>query len=287
VIYILKKKIKEFMIITLGFILVSIAVEYFYVPVHINGGGITGIAIVINHNIPSLPIGMLMMVMNVVLFIIGFRFIGSNFGAKTIYASFGMSGTIWLIEIFANPHALTNDVLLSAIIGTLLVGTGLGIVFSQNASTGGTDIIAKILNKYFHLDLGKAMQTVDICVVVLTGITFGIATALYAVVCVFLNGILIDKVIEGFTSLKAVMVFSNNSENIQEYIINEIDRGCTSFEGKGGFTNNKNSVIYSVMDRTQLIKLRTYIKKNYPESFIIVNDAHEVLGKGFQNIQNV
>jgi uncharacterized membrane-anchored protein YitT (DUF2179 family) len=287
VIYIMKEKIKEFLIITLGFILVSIGVEYFYVPVHITGGGITGIAIVINYHMPSLPIGMLMMMMNVILFIIGFVFIGGNFGAKTIYASFGVSGTIWWIETIFKPHGLTNDVLLSAIIGTLLIGTGLGIVFSQNASTGGTDIIAKILNKFFHLDLGKSLQTVDIFVVIFTGITFGIATALYSVVCVLLNGMLIDKVIEGFTSVKAVMVFSNNSEHIQKYIINEIDRGCTAFEGQGGFTGNRSSVIYSVMDRTQLIKLRTYIKKNHPDSFMIVSEAHEVLGKGFQNIQNV
>ena len=282
----MNEKLKEYSIITLGFILASIAVEYFFVPVHIIAGGITGIAIVLNYYMPSLPIGMLMMVMNVILFMLGFRFIGGNFGAKTIYASFGVSGTIWLIEVFMNPHALTNDVLLSAIIGTLLLGTGLGIVFSQNASTGGTDIIAKILNKYFHLNLGKSMQAVDFSVVLLAGITFGIATALYAVVCVLLNGIIIDKVIEGFTSVKAVMIFSNNSEHIQKYIIDEIDRGCTAFEGQGGYTSIKKSVIYSVMDRTQLMKLRTYIKKNYPESFIIVSDAHEVLGEGFQSMQN-
>jgi len=282
----MKDRLKKFMIITLGFILVSIGVEYFYVPAHITGGGITGIAIVINYHMPSLPIGMLMMLMNVVLFIFGFRLIGSNFGVKTIYASFGVSGTIWLIEIFLKPHSLTNDVLLSALIGTLLLGTGLGIVFSQNASTGGTDILAKILNKYFHFELGKSLQAVDIFVVLLAGLTFGIATGLYAVVCVLLNGVIIDKVIEGFTSVKAVMVFSNNSQHIQKYIINELDRGCTAFEGQGGFTGTKSSVIYSVMDRTQLIKLRTYIKKNHPDSFLIVSEAHEVLGKGFQSIQN-
>ncbi|MHB8074742.1 YitT family protein [Desulfosporosinus fructosivorans] len=283
----MKEPIKEYLIITLGVILVSIAVAYFYVPAHITGGGITGIAIIINYHMPSLPIGMLMLVMNVVLFIIGFLFIGGNFGAKTIYASFGVSGTMWLIEVVMKPQALTNDVLLSAIIGTLLLGTGLGIVFSQNASTGGTDIIAKILNKSLHLELGKSMQSVDIFVVLLAALTFGIATALYSVVCVLLNGFIIDRVLEGFTSVKAVMVFSNNSEYIQKYIINEIDRGCTAFEGQGGFSGEKNSVIYSVMDRTQLIKLRTYLKKNYPDSFIIVSEAHEVLGKGFQNIENV
>lgn len=282
----MKEKIKEFLIITIGFILVSIAVEYFFVPVHIAGGGITGIAIVLNFHMPSLPIGMLMMVMNVLLFIVGFLFIGGNFGAKTIYASFGLSGSMWFIEVVMKPHGFTNDMLLSAIIGTLLLGTGLGIVFSQNASTGGTDIIAKILNKYFHFNMGKSLQVVDILVIILLGITFGISTALYSVVCVFLNGIIIDKVIEGFASVKAVMVFSKNHEQIKEFIMNEIDRGCTAFEGQGGFTGNMNIVLYSVMDRAQLIKLRSYIKKNYPESFIIVSEAHEVLGEGFRNIQN-
>ena len=282
----MKERIKEFLIITLGFILVSIAVEYFYVPININAGGITGIGIIINHYIPSMPVGMLMMIMNVFLFIIGFLLIGGNFGGKTLYASFGLSGSLWFVEAFMKPHGLTNDILLSAIIGTLLVGLGLGIVFSQNASTGGTDIIAKILNKYFHLDMGKSMQAVDIFVVIFSGITFGISSALYAVICVLLNGFIIDAVIQGFTSVKSVAVFSNDSQAIKKYIVNELDRGCTIFQGEGGYTGNRNSVVYSVMDRTQLIKLRTYIKKKYPYSFIIVSEAHEVLGEGFENIRN-
>ena len=276
------EKAKEYLIITLGIILVSIAVQYFYVPSHITGGGITGIAMVMNFHMPYLPMGMLMMGMNVVLFVVGFLLIGGNFGAKTLYASFGLSGSMWFIEKVMKPHSLTNDILLSAIIGTLLLGIGLGIVFSQNASTGGTDILAKVLNKFFHLDMGKSMQAVDVLVVILGGITFGITTALYAVVCVVLNGIIIDKVIEGFTSVKAVMVFSNDSQPIKSYIINEINRGCTIFEGQGGFTSTKNSVVYAVMDRAQLINLRTYIKKNFPNAFIIVSEAHEVLGQGFQ-----
>ena len=280
----MKEKIKEFLMITLGFILVSIAVEYFYLPAKITGGGITGIAMVINYHMAYLPIGMLMMLMNVILFGVGFLLIGGGFGAKTIYASFGLSGTMWLIETLIKPHSLTSDILLSAIIGTLLLGLGLGIVFSQNASTGGTDIIAKILNKYFHLNMGKSMQVVDFLVIILAGFTFGISKALYALVCVLLNGVVIDKVIEGFTSVKSVMVFSNDSEKIKAYIIEEIDRGCTIFQGEGGFTGTKSSVIYSVMDRTQLIRLRTYIKKNYSDSFIIVSEAHEVLGQGFQNL---
>lgn len=280
-----KEKIKQYIIITIGFILVSISTEYFYVPAHITGGGITGISMIINNYFPSLPIGMLMMIMNVILFILGFILIGGNFGAKTLYASFGLSGTLWFMEKALHPHSLTKDVLLAAIIGTILLGIGLAIVFSQNASTGGTDIIAKILNKYFHLDMGKSMQSVDAIVVILGGLTFGVSMALYAFLCVILNGIIIDKVIEGFTSVKAVAVFSDNSEPIKNYIIKEIDRGCTVFEGKGGYTNTSSTMVYSVMDRTQLIKLRTYIKKNYPDAFIIVSEAHEVLGQGFKSIE--
>lgn len=282
----MKDFLKEYLIITVGFILVSFAVQYFYVPSKITGGGITGISIIVNSYFPTITIGASMLAFNVILFCIGLLLIGGNFGAKTLYASFGLSGSMWFIESVIKPHSITNDTLLSAIIGTLLIGTGLGLVFSQNASTGGTDIIAKILNKYFHLDMGKSMQAVDFLVVILGGLTFGISTALYAVVCIFLNGVLIDKVIEGFTSVKAVMVFSPSSEEIKKYIINEIDRGCTVFQGQGGFTSKKNNVIYSVMDRTQLIKLRTYIKKHHPDSFIIVSEAHEVLGQGFQSIES-
>lgn len=278
------EKIKEFIIITFGFVLVSIGIEYFYVPSNITGGGITGLAMIINHYRPALPIGMLMIIMNVILFIIGFVIIGGNFGIKTIYASFGLSGAVWFIETTLKPQPLTSDIMLSAIIGTIFLGTGLGIVFSQNASTGGTDIIAKILNKFFHIDMGKSMQMVDLFVIIAAAATFGMAKGLYALVCVLLNGMIIDRVIEGFNSVKVVMVFSNNSEEIKDYIIKNIDRGCTIFKGTGGYTGNENSIVYSVMDRTQLIKLRTYIKMHYSNAFIIVEEAREVLGQGFQNM---
>ncbi|MBK1810317.1 YitT family protein [Clostridium sp. YIM B02505] len=282
----LKQKLKEFLVITIGFILVSIAVQYFYVPNNISGGGITGIAMVINYYIPALPMGILMIIMNIVLFIIAFFVVGGGFGGKTLYAAFGLSVSMWVIEKFLKPHALTTDPMLAVIIGTCLLGIGLGVVFSQNASTGGTDILAKILNKFFHWDMGRCMQAVDIIVVILCAIAFGLNKGLYAIVCVMLNGIIIDKVIEGFNSVKSVAVFTNKSEIIKKYIIDEINRGCTVFTGKGGYTDADKEVIYCVMDRTQLIKLRFYIKIIDKDAFIIVSEAHEVLGQGFKDIHN-
>lgn len=278
------EKIKEFIIITLGFILVAIAVQYFYVPNDITGGGITGIAMVVCNYFPQLSMGVLMTIMNIILFIVAFFVLGSGFGAKTLYAAFGLSFTMTFMEKYLNPHGLTNDVMLASIIGTLLLGSGLGLVFTQNASTGGTDIIAKIINKFFHINMGRCMQSVDILVVFMIAFTFGFSSGLYAVVCVLLNGIIIDKVIDGYTSTKQVMIITNRVEKIKQYITNDINRGCTIVKGEGGYTGNENKIIYCVMDRSQVIKIRKFMKEIDEDAFIIVNDAHEVLGTGFKAV---
>ncbi|SHE70030.1 YitT family protein [Clostridium fallax] len=278
------EKLKEFLIITVGFILVAIAVQYFYVPNNITGGGITGIAMVVCHYFPSMSMGVLMTIMNIVLFAIAFVVLGSGFGAKTLYAAFGLSFTMTFMEKYLNIHALTSDVMLASIIGTLLLGSGLGMVFTQNASTGGTDIIAKIINKFFHINMGKCMQSVDIIVVMMIAVAFGISSGLYAVVCVLLNGIIIDKVIEGFSSTKQVMIITNRTKEIRNYITSEINRGCTIVKGEGGYTGHENKIIYCVMDRHQLVRLRKSMKEIDEDAFIIVNDAHEVLGTGFKDV---
>ena len=235
----MKGKIKEYGIITIGILLVAVAIQYFYVPNNITGGGVTGIALVVNHYIPYANLGILMAIMNVFLFIIAFIVIGRN----------------------------------------------LGIVFTQNASTGGTDIIAKILNKFFHIDMGKGMQMVDILVVIFSGLTFGIEKGIYACICVLLNGIVIDKVISGFNTCHQVIIFTEKIEELKKYIIEDIDRGCTIFRGEGGYTGEKKSAIYCVLGRSQLMQVRKFIKDNEPQAFVIVNDAHDVLGKGFGDIE--
>ena len=275
----MKGKIKEYGIITIGILLVAVAIQYFYVPNNITGGGVTGIALVVNHYIPYANLGILMAIMNVFLFIIAFIVIGRNFGGKTIYAAMGFS------EEFIKPVGIPNNPMLATIAGSILLGLGLGIVFTQNASTGGTDIIAKILNKFFHIDMGKGMQMVDILVVIFSGITFGIEKGIYACICVLLNGIVIDKVISGFNTCHQVIIFTEKIEELKKYIIEDIDRGCTIFRGEGGYTGEKKSAIYCVLGRSQLMQVRKFIKDNEPQAFVIVNDAHDVLGKGFGDIE--
>ncbi|OPX49379.1 YitT family protein [Clostridium thermobutyricum] len=281
----MKEKFKEYLMITIGMLFVVIAIQFFFIPNNITAGGVTGISVVICEYIKGLNVGLVMGVLNIFLFIITFIFIGRDFGGKTIYAAMGISFINWAIEEFFTPMAVTNDLMLSTIAGSLFLGTGLGIVFTQDASTGGTDIIAKILNKFFHIEMGRGMQIVDIIVVIFSGITFGIEKAIYAAICVILTGIVIDKVISGYYTCHQVIIFTNKTKYIKEYIINDIDRGCTIFTGEGGYTGENKNIIYCVLERAQLMKVRKFLKENEPEAFVIVNDAHDVLGKGFEKIE--
>lgn len=282
-----KNFLKDYILITIGILLVAIAVEYLYAPNNLAAGGVTGLAIVINHYVPFASTGTLVLVMNLILFIIAFIFIGGNFGAKTIYASFGLSLIMWIIEKFFNPQALTKDLIIAAIFGTFLSAIGMAIVFNTNASTGGTDIIAKILNKFFHVDIGKSLSSVDFIVTLLAAITFGLDAGLYALLSVILNGIAIDRVIEGFNTSKQVTIISRKNKDIGQFIMNELGRGCTFLRGVGGYTGKDTFIIYTVVGRTEFIKLREYIKGIDSKAFITVGEAHEVLGEGFKDIGNM
>jgi uncharacterized membrane-anchored protein YitT (DUF2179 family) len=279
------KKFREYILVTIGFVLVALSIEVFLAPNKIAAGGVSGIAIIINSLFPALDVGMLMLVMNVLLFIVGFIVIGNKFGTKSIYASLGLSGTIWLMDkFFVYDKVITKDLMLATIFGTLLSGIGMAIVFNQNASTGGTDIIAKILNKFFHMDIGKSLLAVDFLVTIFAGVAFGADAAMYALLSVIINGFVIDNVIEGLNTVKELMIISSKMKEISEYIIKELDRGCTIFHGTGGFSAKDTYILYTVLNRKQFIKLKRFIKEVDKTAFITVSEAHEVLGEGFKDI---
>jgi len=283
------KKIKEYLFITIGFLIVAISAEFFLVPNNIAGGGVMGIAMIIYSFtmpiIPQLSVGLMMLIMNSILFVVAIIFIGGKFGAKTIYSGLGLSGSLWVIEkIVAPGTAITNNLFLATIFGTLISGIGMGIVFNQNASTGGTDIIAKILHKFIHLEIGKSLLIVDFIVTIFGGLTFGAERGMYALLCVIINGFVIDNVIEGINLCKQIMVVSTNNEIIRTFIINELGRGCTLLNGVGGFSGENTFVLYTVLNRKEFIKLRNFIRETDPRAFITVTNAHEVLGEGFKDI---
>ncbi|CDF57704.1 YitT family protein [Thermobrachium celere] len=282
----MKKAVKEYVLITLGIFLVAVGIYYFLVPSDLAAGGVSGLAIVINKFFPAIPVGLLMLGMNIVLFIIAFIVIGSNFGAKTIYSSLGLSAMIWCLErIYPISQPIVDDLLLQLLFGILISGIGMGIVFNQNASTGGTDIIAKIINKFFHIDIGKSLLLSDFLITLAAGLTFGPKIGMYALLGVVINGLVIDNVIQGLNVCKQVTIISEKSEEIKKYIIEELGRGVTIYDGRGAYTGEKKEVLMTIISRKEFIRLREYIKELDKRAFISVSNVHEVLGEGFTEIE--
>lgn len=278
-----RESIKEFALITIGIFLVAISVVYFFEPNNIAAGGITGLAIVINHYIPFISIGPLVLMMDAILFIVALIVLGAKFGAKTIYLSFLLSTSMWIMQTFI-PINITNDLILATIFGTLISAVGMAIVFNANASTGGTDIIAKILNKFFHIEIGKSLLIVDFLVTLLGAVTFGINIGLYGLLAVIINGVVIDNIIAGFKTKSEITIISEKNKEISKFILDDLERGCTFIKGIGGFTGKDTSILYTVLDRNEFIKLKNKIKEIDKNAFITVGEVHEVMGEGFIGI---
>lgn len=278
-----RESIKEFALITIGIFLVAISVVYFFEPNNIAAGGITGLAIVINHYIPFISIGPLVLMMDAILFIVALIVLGAKFGAKTIYSSFLLSTSMWIMQTFI-PINITNDLILATIFGTLISAVGMAIVFNANASTGGTDIIAKILNKFFHIEIGKSLLIVDFLVTLLGAVTFGINIGLYGLLAVIINGVVIDNIIAGFKTKSEITIISEKNKEISKFILDDLERGCTFIKGIGGFTGKDTSILYTVLDRNEFIKLKNKIKEIDKNAFITVGEFHEVMGEGFIGI---
>ena len=280
-----KNKFREFTLITIGILLVAISVVYFFEPNNIAAGGITGLAIVINNYIPFISIGPLVLIMDVCLFIVAFLVIGGKFGAKTIYSSLLLSSSMWIMQKLL-PYTVTNDLIISTIFGTLISACGMALVFNANASTGGTDIIAKILNRFFHFDIGKSLLMVDFFVTLLGALTFGIDIGLYGLLSVIINGVVIDKIIAGFNVRNEITIISKSNKEISKFILNDLERGCTFIKGMGGFTGEDTAILYTILERNEFIKLKQHISNIDKNAFITVGEVHEVMGEGFKHIDD-
>lgn len=284
----MNKKIKEYFLITIGSILVAIGINYFLLPNNLAAGGVSGLAMVIGRYIPSLPIGLMMLVMNIILFIIAFVVLGSGFGAKTIYSSLSLSGIIWFLErLMPIYKPLTGDILIELIFGILISAIGMGIIFNQNASTGGTDIVAKIINKYLHVDIGKSLLLSDFFITLLAAIAFDVRTGMYALLGVVMNGFVIDTVIEGLNISKQVMIISTKTEDIKNFILNDLGRGATVYSAKGAFTKEEKEIITTTIGRKEVIRLKYFVSEIDNRAFMTIIDAHETLGEGFKDISNI
>ena len=278
----MKFNIKRFIIINLGVIVMAIGLYYFLIPENLAVGGVTGLAMVINNLFPSIPIGVIMIISNIILFILAFLIIGKEFGGYTIYSSFLLSGVIYVFEVLTPmDKPIIDDIMINLIYGIIIQGIGMGIIFYQNSSTGGTDIVAKIISKFIHLDIGKALLISDFVITILAGLTFGPRLGLYALLGVIINAYVIDNVIAGFNTRMNIMIISDKSEEINSFIINEIQRGTTLYFADGGFSRTQKVIINTIVGKKQYIKIKNFAQEIDPRAFITVGFVREALGEGF------
>ncbi len=285
---------KDYLWIVLGSIITAAAINIFLVPYKIAPGGVTGIATVIYYlSGERFPVGVTMLALNIPLFILGIRFIGGKFIIRTLFSTVFLSVVIDVSEpvttYFADfyltkaANSATPDLLLYSIFGGFFMGLGLGFVFRSGATTGGTDLAAKVVHHFIpQLTMGQLLLVIDSAVILFAAIAFNsFLLALYAILSLYLSTKVIDAILEGVNFAKAVYIISEQSEEIAQKIMTDLDRGVTALRGVGMYTGKDKSVLYCVLHRGQLQQLKELVVKIDANAFIILSDVREVLGEGF------
>lgn len=278
----MKLDFKRFLFINLGLVIIACGLYFFLIPSNLAVGGATGLAMVISNLIPSINYGIILGIINIILFLVAFIFLGKEFGGYTLYSSLALSGMITVFEYFmpmAEPF--TDDLFINLIFGILIAGVGMGIVFNQNASTGGTDIVAKIINKYFHVDMGKSLLIPDFFITLFAGFVFGPRLGMYALLGVVINSLVIDKMIAGFNVKINMIIISNEFDAINTFIINELIRGTTIYHAIGGYSKEDKRIINTIVERNEYIKIRDFVREIDKRAFVSISYITEVEGEGF------
>lgn len=276
------KLVKRIILIFLGTVIMATGAFFFNFPSKIAAGGVGGTALVLNSLFPFLPIGTTVTVLNITLFLIGFLVLGKEFGIFTFLGMISYSLCLVVLEkIFEVRQPIVNDMIVNLIVGATFIGVGLAIVFQQNASTGGTDVIIKILDRFTKLGLGKSIFLADSSVIVFATMVFGIEKGIYAILSLLVTTLALDKVISGFNTKYSLTIISEKMEEINEYIIKNLDRGTTIYKAYGGYTRGERNILVTIVDRQQLIKIKNFVNKIDDNAFVFVNHTSEVIGEGF------
>ena len=268
--------VKEIGILTAAVAIIAAAVFFFLVPSHTSVSSISGLGIVLSNFIP-LPLSAITMILNVVLLIIGFLTCGKEFGAKTVYTSILLPLFIGLFElVFPNFSSMTGSQELDVLCYILVVSIGLSILFNRNASSGGLDIVAKILNKYLHVELGRAMSLAGMCVALSAAFVYDKKTVVLSVLGTYFNGIVLDNFIFDHNKKRRVCIITEKEEELRKYIINDLHSGATIYEAIGAYNFEKHNEIITIVDKSEYQKLMTFINREDPKAFITVYNVSKM-----------
>ena len=275
----MKAMIKEYSIVTIGTLIVAVGVFFFMLPSNVVAGSLTGLVMVLSNFIP-IKISVLTFILNLGLLVIGFIFIGKEFGGKTVYSSVLLPIFLGIFELaFPNNQSLTNDVLLDTICYLLVVSVGIALLFRVNASSGGLDIVAKILNKYAHIELGKAMSIAGMVTAFSSILVYDKKTLVMSILATYVNGIILDNFIDGYNRRKRVCILSSNYEQIQDFITNELKRGVTLYQAIGGYKKEEKTEIVTILTRSEYGAVLNYLHSIDKSAFVTVSTVNEVIGE--------
>lgn len=279
-----KKTLLEYGMLTIATGVMAVGIYVFKFPNKFSFGGVSGFAVVLGEILPTTP-GNITFIINMVLLLLGFIFLGKDFGIKTAYTSVLLSlGISFLERVFPMTEPLTEEPLLELIFAVALPAVSSAIFFNMDASSGGTDIIAMILRKYSKLNIGSALFISDLLIVISACFVFNAQTGLFSLVGLLSKSLVVDNVIENINLCKYFTIICDDPEPICDFIKNKLQRSATTYEAEGSYEHRKKTVIITIMKRGQAVELRNFIRQNQPTAFIAITNSSEIIGKGFRGL---
>jgi uncharacterized membrane-anchored protein YitT (DUF2179 family) len=280
-----KRALWDYVLILLGAFIQAMALRLFLVPSDLVSGGISGLAQLINHY-SSFPIGLIVLLGNIPLFILGWQYLGGpRFAVRTILSILAFSIFTDTLALFMPGSGVTDDLVLNTLYGGLLLGIGLGIVYRGRGTSGGTDILGRILNRHFGITISQAYLITDSVVVLGAGFVFGWSKALYGLVLIYVSGLAAEVALQGTNIIRTAMIVTAETEAVTHAIMHDLERGVTILSGTGGYTGEPRAVIYCTVSRMEINRLKILVHDIDPRAFMVIGQAQEALGEGFKPLK--
>jgi uncharacterized membrane-anchored protein YitT (DUF2179 family) len=272
-------------LILIGALAQAIGLRLFLIPAQLASGGVSGISQLINH-FTGWPIGAMVLLGNIPLFALGWRFLGGRrFGLRTAVAVVSYSFFVDFLILFLPAEGLTDDILLNSLYGAVVSGFGYGLVYRARGTSGGSDILARILNHWRGVSMSASYLMVDSAVILGAGLVFGWKQALYALITLYASGLVAETTLEGPTTVRTALIVTGQPEVVSERILEDMQRGVTVIPGTGAFTGLPRPVLYCVVTKAEVAFLKTIVQEADPQAFMVIGQAHEALGEGFQPLR--
>ncbi len=277
--------VQDYLLITLGALLQALSIRLFLVPGHLVNGGISGLAQLINYY-TKFPIGVMILIGNLPLLILGWRHLGGRrFALRTSFAVVAVSVLTDVLVLFLPSTGLSNDIVLNTLYGGVISGIGYGLVYRGHGTSGGTDILVKIINNWRAIPISQSYLITDSLIMFLGGLAYSWRNALYAIIMLFISGIAAEVTTDGPNVVRTAVIITCYPQKVTQAILTDLERGVTAIDATGAYTGEQRAFLYCVINRSEVSVLKSLVREADPEAFIVIGQAHEALGEGFRPLQ--